>query len=196
MLVKFIAFLLALVPRHELNKDAELREEVIRYFVESANKYGDIEVVKEDGSVETIGLEPAWLIYYAKKESSLLVDVVGDRGEIGYCQAHGRARSTCEAAGYDLKTRRGGAMCMGLTMNMGVRRCGDFIRGMAWYASGSCNLAVQKMTKRHERFTKKWEGVQRGEINAATRRKKAMEKAMAEQKAAKKEEVVINMSGG
>ena len=66
MLVKFVLFLIALTPNHELNEDRDLLERVIGYFVESGSKYN---------------IEPSFLLWQAYKESSLRIDLVGTSRE-------------------------------------------------------------------------------------------------------------------
>lgn len=165
MLLKFILFLVALTPNHELNKNTDLLLEVEQHFIDAGEKYG---------------IEPSWLVYYAERESSLDINRVGPRGEVGYPQAHGVSRQICELRGYDPKTRRGGAFCMALLMDMNIRYCGNFNHGMARYASGSCNLAREMMWKRYNDYDEKWRKVFNGEMDAEKRRDNAMEKYLAE----------------
>lgn len=166
MLIKFILFLIALEPRHELNRDHDLLAEVEGYFVSAGEKYG---------------VEPSLIAYQAYKESSIRIDVVGKKkGEKGYCQAHGKARRTCEAAGYDILTRKGGAFCIALLLDLNTRYCGSLEFGLARYASGSCYKAREKMKKRLESYERLWEKIQRGKLDAAIRRKRAMERYLLE----------------
>jgi len=168
MLLKFILFLIVLTPKHELNKNAELREEVKGYFEDSGKEFG---------------FDPSWLIYYANRESSLRIDKVGGLGEVGYAQVHGGAKVMCEEKGYDPLTRRGGAMCMGYLMRKGVKKCGgDFIKGMAWYASGSCDVANKKMSERYRSYCRKWRGIKSGRLTAEKRRRDAMRKYLEDQR--------------
>lgn len=152
MLEKWILTLLVLTPNHELNKNPALREEVVGYF----NEAGD------DSIAPTVGPEfestAGFMLLWAYEESSLRIDRVGSRGEVGYCQAHGKARATCEVAGYDPTTRRGGVWCMALLMGMGQRKCGSFKRGLYWYASGSCN-GTPRAKRITERRLRKWKNL-------------------------------------
>lgn len=135
-----ILALIICCPRHELNRDAELRAEVAGYFEEAGAEYD---------------LDPSLLVYWAYRESSLRLGRVGKLGEVGYCQAHGKARKTCVAAGYDPETRSGGAMCLGLLMDMGRRRCGSLEKGAVWYATGSCR-GSEKSRKKIKQRLKAW----------------------------------------
>lgn len=127
-----ILMLIICCPRHELHEPV-LRAEVSGYFAAAGNEYN---------------IPWNLMIYYGEREASLDHTRVGTRGEVGYCQAHGKARKTCEAAGYDPTTRRGGTYCMALLMDMGIRRCGSVVRGLGWYMSGSCGKANEKARKR------------------------------------------------
>lgn len=145
MLKLFIVSLLLLNPRHELNKDEKLLSEVVSYFENSAYKYN---------------LDSDFLVYWVFRESTLDVKAKGKLGEIGYAQTHGKARKTCELAGYEVKTREGGVMCIGLLMDMGRRYCGGLERGIFWYATGKCNpteKAKKKLRGRYKRGKKLWE---------------------------------------
>jgi len=140
----FILSLIVLAPNHELVRHPELRAEVAGYFMLAGEKYN---------------LEPSLLAYWAWRESWFQVDAVGTRGEIGYAQAHGKALKTCIAAGLDIKTREGGAHCIGLLLDMGMRMCGGLERGARWYASGSCRGSVRTKKKIKDRlhsWRRKW----------------------------------------
>jgi hypothetical protein len=140
MLEAFILALLILNPRHELNRDPELLTKVATYAIEAGNKYD---------------IEPSLIIYWAYRESSLKIDAVGKLGEVGYCQAHGKAKKTCIAAGCDVVTRSGGLHCIALLLDMGRRYCGSLERGAVWYACGNCR-GTEKTRKKIKQRLKEW----------------------------------------
>lgn len=147
MLELFITSLLVLNPNHELNRNPELRADVAGHFEAAGKKYD---------------VEPTLLVYWAYRESSLKITAKGKLGEVGYCQAHGKARKTCEVAGHNPTTREGGAMCLGLIMSMGRRRCGTLERGAVWYASGRCRGTprTQKLIKwRLQEWRRRWRAI-------------------------------------
>ncbi len=142
MLAQFILFLLILDPHHEFFKNEDKLHAVVK----------DIEEIgaKRD-------LEPSFLAHAIFREASFDEGAIGkSRGEVGYSQAHGKARRTCEAAGYDLSTPRGGIECMGLLLDMGRRYCGSLEKGVRYYMSGSCHIAKQKAKDRLESWQKGW----------------------------------------
>ena len=115
--------LLKLNPRHPLLKDEVLRESVLKSFEEQGEKYK---------------LEPSLLVYWAYRESSIRIDKVGSRGEVGIGQFHGIAKSTCKSSELDVLSWDGGIECMAMLIDMGLRYCGSLERGLVWYASGDC----------------------------------------------------------
>lgn len=149
MLKAFILSLIVLTPNHELNKDPEQLEHVAGYFAGAGARYD---------------IEPSLVAYWAYRESSLRVDLVGSLGEVGYAQAHGQARRTCVAAGFDVESRRGGAYCIALLLDMGRRRCGSLQRGAVWVASGNCKGSLrtrEKIKSRLNGWQTRWEKSQR-----------------------------------
>lgn len=144
-MIGVIAIIMQLViccPNHPLNKSEDLRVEVAGHFEAAGDKFGIL---------------PALLVRWAYEESSLRLDAVGTRGEIGVCQAHGKALKTCRVAGYDVLTYRGGIYCMAMLMDMGQRRCGSLERGLYWYASGVCEGTprARRITKRRLKAVRK-----------------------------------------
>lgn len=137
-----ILTLILCCPRHELNRDAELRSEVAGYF-ETAGKQYD--------------MPPGLLVIWFEGEASLRIDRVGKLGEIGLPQVHGVVRRTCEEAGYDPKTWRGGIYCGAMAMAESVTFCGSLERGLNRYASGKCKGTPRsrKLVKRRLRAWRK-----------------------------------------
>jgi len=174
MLGKFILFLLVLNPKHELNKNPGLLEEVVGYVEEA---------------VETFALptHPSRLAHWIYRESGWNHEAVGTipnkRGVIlheqGYCQAHGRAKKWCMEAGYNPFERRGGIMCLGYLLHKGMEECdGDFEAAGRWYASGSCYAAKKKMNDRKEDWQKGWQRVVDGNFEGKGARASAWRKKM------------------
>lgn len=138
------ALILSLIiccPRHELNRDAELRSEVAGYFEAAGDKYD---------------IDPTLMVYWAYRESSLKHTARGKLKEVGYAQANGVKRKTCMAAGHDATTRKGGAYCMALLFDMGRRRCGSLERGLVWYSSKYGCKGSPKARALVKRRLKKW----------------------------------------
>lgn len=146
--MKLAAFILTVIlsgpypePKHPIATDAGLREEVARAALEAT---------------EAKNLSPYLLAYWAWQESRLRPDAVGShpnpQGQIvkerGICQVHGMARRTCEGAGLDVTTYRGGFQCLALLLDMGRRYCGSLEKGARWYMSGSCHKAKEKAARR------------------------------------------------
>jgi hypothetical protein len=139
-LTAFILSLLVLNPRHELVRNHELRYEVAGYFQAAGEKYY---------------LPPDLVAWHIYSESTFRHRVIGKRdnlGSVGYAQVHGTARELCEAAGYDVETRKGGAYCAAHLIRAGLTECnGTLIEAFEWYATGSCrgsDKARRKMKHR------------------------------------------------
>jgi hypothetical protein len=136
---QLILALIMLTPNHPLNRDAELRADVVGHF-EAAGKLYDI--------------PPTLLVHWGNREASLRVDRVGKRGEKGICQAHGKHLATCRAAGLNINsddTRqayRDGIYCMAMLMDMDRRFCGSLERGLRRYSTGSCEKGVKFVKRR------------------------------------------------
>jgi len=147
MLKIFILSLIVCCPKHALNKDAELLDQVVSNFEAAGEKYN---------------LEPSLLAYQAYKESSFQPRAEGSLGEKGFAQAHGLARKTCEAVDLDVETIEGGIHCLALLLDMGRRRCGSLLGAMNFYASGKCKSTVTtraKMEGRLRAWRRKWEAL-------------------------------------
>lgn len=140
-----ILSLIMCCPRHELNRDAELRSEVSGYFEAAGAKYK---------------IPPRLMVIWFEGEASLRIDRVGKLGEVGLPQVHGIVRMRCEDAGYDPTTWRGGIYCGAMAMAESVAFCGSLERGLNRYASGKCK-GTPKSRALVKRRLRKWRKVTR-----------------------------------
>lgn len=122
-MIEAIAFLIGIMiapnPRHPLAGDAEAITDLAGEIVEAGDEYH---------------VHPEVLTVWAFYESSFRKHAVGELGEIGYMQTHGKTAKMCEKAGID----RDSIKCGAYIMRQGFDICGSLRRGLNWYASGKC----------------------------------------------------------
>jgi hypothetical protein len=135
--VKYILILILLAPNHPLNKDERLLGRVSAICEVAGLKYD---------------IPPTLVALWAYRESSLRLGRVGKLGEIGVCQAHGKALRECQRTGYDVTTYEGGLFCIAHLLDMGRSECGSLDAGGVWYATGSCTGSENANKKIKQRF--------------------------------------------
>jgi hypothetical protein len=135
-----IIALIADTPNHPLNKNPELRSDVAGYFEHYGARHS---------------IDPALLVYWAYRESSIRIDRTGLLGEKGICQAHGRHLRTCKRAGLDVGTWEGGIACMALLMDTDRTWCGSLEKGLRRYSTGSCERGEKFVRRRLKAWKRK-----------------------------------------
>lgn len=141
MIKELILSLILLVPRHELNKDEQLLDAVVKTFEEAAEKYD---------------IDPALLVVWIHSESWFMPTVVGSsRNEVGYAQVHGWAKKECKRNAMDPTTREGGIYCAAHLLRYGIDHCGDFYSSGLFYMSGKCK-GTPRAKRAVKRRLRKW----------------------------------------
>jgi len=141
-----ILLLILCCPRHELNRDAELRDRVAGHFAAAGEQYN---------------IPPTLLVYHYYREASLRIDRTGKLGEVGLPQVHGVTRRTCEEAGYDPRTWRGGIYCGAMLLDEGRRFCGSLEESFNRYFGRHGCKGTAEIRKKVKQRLRAWRQVTR-----------------------------------
>ena len=92
------------------------------------------------------GVNPHLLVAMIYCESSFNYRAYNpDKGEWGYMQVHGVAKTRCEKRGYNLDLKEDQIKCGTWWLSTRIKRCGNLERGLTAYACGRCETNSYKV---------------------------------------------------
>lgn len=126
-LIFLINLLIAPNPRH--------------WLTHNENAKADITEQCKNAEEQT-GVEASFLMFRIFFESSFQPQSVGEKGEVGYLQTHGKSSEFCSDRGIE----PGSILCGAMLFAEGKRLCGDGFE--TWYATGKCKSDNPKWVRR------------------------------------------------